>query len=337
MRGRTAVAGALGLTLTLVAGAQAQSARTAAGTAPGVALGEIRASAVVAPEVATLGAALTYRVTIRAPQPFKVRFIAPEAGGAFSWGRLAAYEDRGRNPNRVGAGAWVDGPAVAEIPLQVFAHGQIAIPGLVVDVDDGRGPRRMRVPVAKVLIAPVLAANDTAADLRPPRGPLAAPWWERVPWPIVIAVLLALGFAVLLWWRWRNRRRRVVAAPAAPPPRPVDPLVTALAELAALKRLGLPARGEYADHAFRLTRIVRRFIESATGFTRPGDTTPELVERLGGSPLPEEELRRLEGLLRTWDRVKFARAATSPEAAARAEQSVEEFLRHGRPPAGRAA
>lgn len=333
---RRATFAALALLATLPAagpiGARPAFAQSAP-SGPEVRLEQVRGSAAITPSAAGLGEALTYRVTVTSDHPIKVRFLAPDAGGAFSWGQLTAHAPR-QNQRPVGPGAWIDAnfEAVAEVPLQVFAHGEISVPGLMLEVDDGRGPRRMRVPVAKVLIAPVVVAGDTAADLRPLRGPLAAPWWERVPWTLVIAVALGTLLLVLLWWRWRNRRQRPVAAPVTPA-RATDPLVTALAELAALRRLALPSRGEFAEHAFRLTRIVRRFVEAATGYARPGDSTPELVERLAASTLSHEEVRRLEGLLRYWDRIKFARVPTTPEESVRAEASVEEFLRHARPQA----
>jgi len=308
-------------------------ATPSAAPAQTVRLDDIRGSATITPPAAGLGEALTYRVTVRGGRPFKVRFLPPDAGGAFTWGRLTARGEQQTGGQRVGPGAWIDGPAVAEVPLQVFALGKVSVPGLVIDIDDGRGPRRMRVPIATVAMAPTVSATDTSADLRPVRGPLAAPWWERVPWTIVIAALIALAIAWFLWWRWRNRRKRPALAPTMPIARAVDPLATALSELAALRRLNLPAKGEFAEHAFRLTRIVRRFVETATGAARPGDSTPELVERLAASTLAADEVKRLEGLLRYWDRIKFARVPTTPEESSRAEQSVEEFLRHARPAA----
>ncbi len=68
-----------------------------------------------------------------------------------------------------------------------------------------------------------------------------------------------------------------------------------------------------------------------TGATQPGDTTPELVAHLRGSRLEPEDLTRLSGLLRVWDRVKFAREPFTLDEAARSERTTEAFLR--RPPA----
>jgi hypothetical protein len=68
-----------------------------------------------------------------------------------------------------------------------------------------------------------------------------------------------------------------------------------------------------------------------TRVTRPGDTTPELVRHLQQAGLDAEDQTRLAGLLRVWDRVKFAREPFTAEEALKAETAVESFLR--RPPA----
>jgi hypothetical protein len=120
-----------------------------------------------------------------------------------------------------------------------------------------------------------------------------------------------------------------------PPPRPPrDPVAEALAELAALRRLDLPVKGRFDEHAFRLTRIARRFLEAVAGATRPGDTTPEVVAHLAGTGFPGEDVARVEGLLRAWDRVKFARAPTTAEEARSAESAVETLVRRHAPRAG---
>jgi hypothetical protein len=303
----------------------------------------VSASATVSPDTgARLGEALVYRVVVRSQTPVRVRFVPPASAGAFHWGELKAWQESPtpRPPKPVGAGVWVRAdlplPAIAEVPLQAFALGNLSVPGILIDVDDGRGPTRHRVPVARVLIVPAIAANDTSARLRNLRVPLEAPWWERVPW---LRVALWGGLAALVTglvvWLILKRRRKGPPLPAiAPAARPPDPALVALRELAALRRLQLPARGEFAEHAFHLTRIVRRFVESAAVRVRPGDTTPEFVEHLGGAALEEDEVRRLEGLLRYWDRVKFARAGTTIEEASAAEQSVEAFVRQAAPGAG---
>jgi len=104
-------------------------------------------------------------------------------------------------------------------------------------------------------------------------------------------------------------------------------------ELAALRRLDLPARGQFGEHALHLTRILRRFLEATAGAASPGDTTPELVDHLRLAKLDPAELRRLEDWLRLWDRLKFARAGSTLEEARRAESNAEAFIRRPSTPA----
>ena len=108
------------------------------------------------------------------------------------------------------------------------------------------------------------------------------------------------------WWCGWCVRFAAAAAPrsAAPVITPLEPAHAALAALAELRALDLPAHQRFAEHAFRLGQILRRYLEAPWPMTRPGDTTPELVRHLEAEGLSSEDVRRLAGLLRVWDRVK---------------------------------
>jgi hypothetical protein len=174
-------------------------------------------------------------------------------------------------------------------------------------------------------VVPVLTAADSNADFRAVHGPLAAPWWERVPWAwVILGVLAAVAIVALVVWR-RRRRARASAPSAGPEAR--DPLAEALAALASLRGLSLPEHGRFAEHAFRLGQILRRYLEAVIRTTHPGDTTPELVAHLRLAGLESDDLARLSGLLRAWDQVKFAREPFTFEEAIRAERATEAFLR----------
>ena len=278
--------------------------------------------------VVKLGQPVLYRGWITGGDPARVRFVAPDSGGAFTWGPLRALvrAPGGKATSRDAASAsFSDFDTVfVEATLQGFASGDLAVPGLGFELDDGTGPRPGRFPVARLVVVPMLTAADTSARLRGLRGPLAAPWWERVPW--TLAALVTVGLAALVAGIVGLRRRQtVVAAPAPVAAR--DPMTQALAELEALRRIGLPARARFAEHAFQLGRIVRRFLEATAGTPLPGDTTPEFVGHLEAARLEAQDLERIGSLMRFWDRVKFARAEESTDEAARAEQSVESLVR----------
>lgn len=285
----------------------------------------------VSPSPARIGQRLAYRASVLVEQGARVRFDRPAQGGEFSWG--AARTGRTSVPAPRGwqvAYGGVDSVWM-ELPLQVFATGAVSIPGPAIELvrQTGAGTRLVRrLPTAHLVVLPTITAADSNARLRALHGPLPAPWWERVPWPLVAAgtlVAAALaGIVVLL----RRRKPAPVATPAAARPQPVrDPGTEALAELAKLRALRLPETGRFADHAFALSRILHRYLEAVVGTPRPGDTSGELVARLRQSRLPGEDVNRLEGLLGLWDRVKFARAPLGVEEAVRCESAVESLVR----------
>ncbi|HUK64846.1 MAG TPA: hypothetical protein VLV15_16015, partial [Dongiaceae bacterium] len=174
-------------------------------------------------------------------------------------------------------------------------------------------------------VVPVIPATDTTADLRPVRGPIAAPWWEVVPWGWVIAIA---GVAGVITWLLTRRRKRP-ALVAAPVPR-LDPAEAALKRLQELKARGLPEAGEFGQHALELTAILRRFLEATSTRLRPGFTTAELSRRLEDESVPSEAAKLLMNLMRSWDRVKFGQAPFTIDEARRSEGAVEAFIQRRR-------
>ena len=292
---------------------------------------------VLRPPMARLGESVTYRVEVIGGFYEKVSWLAPDSSTAFTWGEpregltqgretKAARFGNGARSGQIRAGtadtAWV------EIPLQVFELGVIPIPGIGVRYvpNNGGTPRAVaaRAPTARLVVIPVLTAADSNATLRPLHGPLAAPWWERVPWLWVIVGALLIALLVLVL---RMRRRRKPGAQVAPVRPALSPAAEAMAAIAELRRLDLPRQERFAEHAFRLGQILRRFLEATVATTNPGDTTPELVRHLAEAGLSDDDQKRLAGLLRVWDRVKFAREPFTYDEAMRAETAVEGYIR----------
>jgi hypothetical protein len=308
----------LGLGIALVLGALAGVG--AAYAADGVAV-----SVSVRPGVAKLGERVAYRGRVVVPKGTAVRWLSPETSEPLTWGPRQTARRSGRMDT-----------VTVSIPLQAFDLGELAIPGLRFELQPpGQGPALHRLPVTRLRVVSVLTAADSSGRFRELHGPIAAPWWERVPW-LWVTIGLLLVALIVVWLVWLRRRRpRVVPAPVAVPAAVTrHPMAEALAALQALRARRLPESGRFADHAFELGQILRRFLEATTA-SRPGQTTPELVAHLRDAGLAEPDVTRFRGLLEGWDRVKFAREAPTVEDATRTESAVEAFVR--RPPPGQEA
>jgi hypothetical protein len=291
---------------------------------------DLRARVHLSPETARVGEAITYRGAVLVDRDTKVRFEPPASAGAFTWTHVRAGRDKPgwfrETPDRLD-NVWI------EARLQVFEVGRHTIEGPVVRVDRtprSSRPTSMRLPSVRVTILPTVTSADSANGLRALHGPVAAPWWERLPWTAIIVGLLLVAGATL-WWRLRARRKpadvpKNVPRPATARPR-MDPATEALRALAALRKRELPVAGQFSEHAFELTAILRRFLEATVATPRPGDTSGELLDRLRGSRMPGDDYERLEGLLLLWDRVKFARAPLTELEATRCEEAVEGYVR----------
>ncbi len=313
------------MTLRLRMGVAALTAAWACTAAP--ARGDdVRVSASVTPAFVHVGQVASYRGIVVVPygEAALVRWYPPDTTLALTWGRPRVTRGT-RRPQAADT-------SFIEVPLQVFQLGNVSVPG-VRFMDDARAPGVVRqLPVVRVTVVPVIPATDSTADLRPVRGPIAAPWWEVVPWGWVIGIATLAG---LITWVLGRRRRRPVLVPQ-PAPR-VDPAEVALKRLQELKARGLPEAGAFGQHALELTAILRRFLEATTTRLRPGFTTAELSRRLEDEAVSAEDAKILLNLMRVWDRVKFAHAPFTPAEAHRSEEAVEGFVQRRRRVAQREA
>jgi len=289
---------------------------TAADAAPAAAARAYAAGASALPESVALAQPVRYRAWVAVAREDRAQWLPPDTVGAFSWGKPAARLVRGDRGTDT---------LVFESQLQIFATGPATIAGPRLQFRGGADRNAYRLPPVTVAVTPSPGVADSNARLRPPRGPLGAPWWERVPWTLAaLAAAVLVAIVTVVGWLRRRRARPAVAPLAATRPAR-DPAETALTELEALRRLELPEQGRFAEHAFLLTAIARRFLEATAGTARPGDTTPELVSHLEAARLEPGQLARLSTLLGWWDRVKFAREPATVEEARRGEQAVEEL------------
>jgi len=158
------------------------------------------------------------------------------------------------------------------------------------------------VGTGPILVQAVRAAGEGGSgeeelrDLKPVRKPPALLW----PW-IVGAVAMLLIVAGLLLAIRIQRRRRTPAEPVLPAHE------QALQELAALVRSDLLRTTDQGPFAYRVSAILRRYLEARYGFRAWRMTTPEVLRSMPPALAGRRELEAsVREVLEASDRVKFA-------------------------------
>ena len=172
----------------------------------------------------------------------------------------------------------------------------------------------------------VTSTSEGAPEFREPKEPLVLPDPARASvakdgrLPLLIGggALLVLG----LVWLVVFRKRRQPKVPVLPPHE------VAQRELAHLEGLGLIAAGRVQEYYFRLTGILRRYVEQRFGIMAPERTTEEFLREARESrAIGDEHKAMLRDFLSAADLVKFARFDPGAAEAATAWQTAERFVK----------
>jgi len=275
-------------------------------------------AASASPREAGVGEPVLYRIRVVRRPDWKVelpRFT--DRLGDFQVLESGHDGPRARGAERVEESVWAR--------VDRFDVGSGKLPRALVVVTDPSGARSERetaelvVEIRSVLPEPKEAqAPEVLKDLKPPLllPPEPARWQ---PWALGAAALLALA-AALFWLRRRLER----PPPPLPPPPPHS---IALRALAALEDEGLLGRGEFREYYYRLSLILRHYLEARFGLNAPDRTTEEfLIEMQAGGRLADAHRELLGRFLEACDLVKFARARPAREEALQALATARSFV-----------
>ncbi len=237
-------------------------------------------------------------------------------------------------------------PSAAESPgrrtfshayeLDTFAAGEAEVPSLVLGYVDRRPGTLERLGEAlegelrsdplRVSVRSALGPGDDTRAIKTAVG-VPLPWRGSPLWWIVAAAGLAAAGAALLLVRYLRRRpgRRETAA------EPVPAHEWAAAELERLAAAALVEAGRFHEFYYRLSDVVRQYVERSFGLMAPERTTEEFLREARRSRvLRDEHKSLLAGFLRAADLVKFARhvpaAGDALEALAAARRFVEQTV-----------
>jgi len=200
-------------------------------------------------------------------------------------------------------------PAWLKVTLAPLLPGSHSFPKLevILDFPDGKKYHTDRF---RINIIPVRAAEDTLlVDIKPlQKYPFQIPWWVYL-----LLLLLFFGFGILYLLLRRGKRK-----PAPQPNKVFDQQLvppepswkTALSQLEELDAEDLISRGEYILYHYRLSYILRKFLERKYKFAAVEMTTSEIqwvTERIWVEKAP-----KVIKFLKYCDRVKFAKHTPEP-------------------------
>jgi hypothetical protein len=313
----------------LVWGCRKQSATPPDVVRDRVERGPLRLTVEASPRQVRVGDPVNVNLMVETPDEYEVRF--PEAEdfgepGAMATRRVAMPPAASPEPRPSATGlAWR-----RTFTIEPLVSGTLEIPSLVVKV--GRRPtgpetrpafdqELVSAPLKLEVISALTAGDrperprDITGTLLPSRSPMPA--WKR---GLILATAVAsLAGAYAAYRAVRRRARR--------PPPPVLPEVWALRALAELGTYDWLEPARVREYYYRLTEIVRRYIEMKFGLAAPEMTTEEFLRALARDrqALPYDA-GRLGQFLEACDFVKYAALHPRREDAESALSTARAFV-----------
>jgi len=292
--------------------------------------GPLKLTVEVGPREIQVGDQIRVDLTVQMPEDYVVQLPTAADLGELPARELPAPDPRPGPSGLVWRRSFLIEPATSgplEIPAMVVRYGrrsavqtQPAMHGELVSE-----PLRLEVKSVLTQTDRPDRPRDITATLSPPTPPLPA--WQKCL--IAAAALGLLGGLYAAYWTARRRARR--------PPPPVLPEIWALRALAELAGDEWLKRQRVAEFYYRLTEIVRSYIERKFGLAAPEMTTEEFLSVLARDrrALPYDA-ERLRAFLEACDIVKYAALCPSREDAERALATARAFV-HATAAAGAAS
>jgi hypothetical protein len=192
---------------------------------------------------------------------------------------------RSVGPNRITFRVLVD-------QLETLKTGALTLAWLGKD----RKPQTLYADSVSLQVISGLGDKPAEAQLRPLQDivPVRPPWLRFVPWALGVFGLV-LTAAGLYWWL-KKRRRHLEIAKAKEAPH-----LWATREIERLEAQKFFEKGKVKEFYFRLSEILRRYLEAIRGFPAAEYTVEEIARYV-----QEAKDRQLLVLLRQADLVKFA-------------------------------
>lgn len=229
---------------------------------------------------------------------------------------------------------WVLSFVPADIPggqghLQLLATiikpGELSLPVMLVKDSQGNLLGKTS-PLTIQSISAIDKKDPKPQESVPVRPPVA------IAFPIGVAIVSALVFLGLAFlmtyflWKFTRRNQTPTVLPAIEKPEKAEDL-EALEALLALEREGLLKKGQFKPYYFKSSEILKYYLGRRYRFDAVESTTYEMLCWLESQQtLTEQNLKNLEEMFRTLDRVKFTDHVPDLEEPQRLLESARGFI-----------
>jgi len=203
--------------------------------------------------------------------------------------------------------------------LTTYTVGMYTLPPLSVIVRSPEGTESTLQTLQHfVEVQSVVPEGDPLEELRDIKGPLSLKGFSMNLWLVFLLLGLMMVGVIFL-----KRRDRKLSAPPAPP---LPPHVVALRALDEIAKMNLLQR-DVKEYYFRVSGVLRRYLEDRFGVNAPEQTTEEFLETISKDHiLNTDQKETLRSFLEQCDLVKFAKLTPDSLEAKRIHQTAREFV-----------
>lgn len=253
--------------------------------------------------IATIGDRIYLNVSLQ--YPAGTQFILPEFGETL--GKWSLLDQRLSEPKKIRGGFQQE----LRLELTVFDTGRIVVPEIELRAIDSADSTRSLIFKTDEFVVDVISVlppgTTEPKDIKPPFA-----LRKLVHWSYILFGLLVLGIGGV-WWiyyrRWKQQQ----------PLKPLDehylepPHLAAFRKLEELKSRRYQTEAEIRQFYFRLSEIVREYLERRYFIRALEMTTREILETFGELNMITEVKKDFKKLFEGLDLVKFAKIIPAAE------------------------